>query len=360
VKKVFVSDCEGPISKNDNAFELAAQYVPNGNKLFTIISRYDDVLADVVKRSGYKAGNTLKLILPFLKAYDVTDIKMQEFSARNLILISHAKEMLHYMRRIACVYIVSTSYEHYVRLLCQTLGFPFENTYCTRLCIDKYHIPETEKTELKRIAFEIAQIPMLEIPSDARSLMDLSRDGQKAVHQLDGIFEKQILAMEAGKMLCDVDPIGGSKKAQAIGDVAQKNHVKLEGIMYVGDSITDEEAFKLVKENGGLTVSFNGNQYAVKNAEIAVQSESSLVTAVIADVFCRFGRQQTLKLVENWSREELKKSSVNSVLLNQFLRLCPSKLPKVKIVTSENVENLAKESSNFRKRVRGEVVGRLG
>jgi energy-converting hydrogenase A subunit R len=67
MKKAFVSDCEGPISKNDNAFELTAHYVPNGDNLFTVISRYDDVLADVLKRPGYKAGDTLSLYCPFLR-----------------------------------------------------------------------------------------------------------------------------------------------------------------------------------------------------------------------------------------------------------------------------------------------------
>ena len=33
VKRIFISDCEGPISKNDNAFELAANFIPNGDKL---------------------------------------------------------------------------------------------------------------------------------------------------------------------------------------------------------------------------------------------------------------------------------------------------------------------------------------
>ena len=68
VKRIFISDCEGPISKNDNAFELAANFIPNGDKLFANISKYDDVLADVLQKPGYSAGSTLKLILPFFKA----------------------------------------------------------------------------------------------------------------------------------------------------------------------------------------------------------------------------------------------------------------------------------------------------
>ncbi|MGB9842318.1 MAG: hypothetical protein ACPLKZ_06300, partial [Candidatus Bathyarchaeales archaeon] len=94
MKPVFISDCEGPISKNDNAYEITAHFVPNGDKLFALISKYDDVLADVFKRSGYSAGSTLKLILPFLKAYDVTDAQMEEFSAENLILIANSREAL--------------------------------------------------------------------------------------------------------------------------------------------------------------------------------------------------------------------------------------------------------------------------
>ena len=66
---VFITDCEGPISKNDNAFELTCHFIPDGDRFFTLISRYDDIQADIVKRPGYKPGDTLKLILPFLKAY---------------------------------------------------------------------------------------------------------------------------------------------------------------------------------------------------------------------------------------------------------------------------------------------------
>ncbi len=98
--------------------------------------------------------------------------------------------------------------------------------------------------------------------------------------------------MFVGKFLIDVVTVGGEQKAEAIRDAAKRLGVALEDVMYVGDSITDVEAFKLVRDNGGLTVSFNGNSYAVKNAEVAVQSESNLVTAVVADLFMQV-RQKT-------------------------------------------------------------------
>ena len=153
MKRVFISDCEGPISKNDNAFEVTTHFVPNGDRLFTLISKYDDVLADVLKKPGYSAGGTLKLILPFLKAYAATDGRMREFSAQNLILIANSKDTLQHVRAIASAFIVSTSYEHYIKALCKALDFPYENTFCTQLSIDKYSITEQEKSKLKESLF---------------------------------------------------------------------------------------------------------------------------------------------------------------------------------------------------------------
>jgi energy-converting hydrogenase A subunit R len=358
VKKVFISDCEGPISKNDNAFEVTAQFIPNGDKLFTVISRYDDVLAYVLKRKGYKAGDTLKLILPFLKAHNVTDKKMRKFSAQSLVLIPKAKEMLRHIRRLAYAFIVSTSYEHYVETLCEAVNFPYRNVYCTRLRIDKYNVTENERKLLKELAKEIVQMPIIEIPPHAESLEDFPVEYRKAILRLDEIFWEEIANMESGRFLSEVNPLGGLEKAEAVQEAVVRVGAKLEDVMYVGDSITDVEAFKLVKENGGLAVSFNGNKYAVENAEVAVLANHCMATAAIAEIFSRFGKKQTLSIVGRWSLETLKHAQISQTLIKSFLDL--GELPKVKIITKENIEVLAKESSEFRKRVRGETIGRLG
>lgn len=360
MKRVFISDCEGPISKNDNAYEVTSHFIPNGNKLFTVISSYDDVTADILKRPGYKPGNTLKLILPFFKAYGVTDQKIRDFSSENLLLISNTEETLQHVRNIAHMYIVSTSYEHYIRALCQALHFPYGNTYCTKLDIDKYEITPEEKTRMRRVAKEVAKMPVLEIPPNAKSLKDFSDRDRQTVRRLDEIFWEEITNSELGVMYSEVDPVGGSEKAEAIEDVARKLVISIADIMYVGDSITDEQAFRLVKQNEGISVSFNGNGYAIKTAEIAILSETSLVTAVIADVFCRSGKQEVLTLVDNWNHETLRKSKVDKALLNRFLESFSRSLPEVKIITAKNMEALARESSDFRKKVRGEAVGKLG
>lgn len=360
MKPIFMSDCEGPISRNDNAFEITARFVPNGDKLFAVISKYDDVLADVLKKQGYSAGSTLKLILPFLKAYGVTDGQIGEFSAENLLLIANSKSTLEHVRVMASAFIVSTSYEHYIEALCEALDFPYANTYCTRLSIDKYSVNSKEKGRLREIADEIVQTPLICIPRGAKAIGDFLARDQETIAQLDRIFWSEIPKMSIGRVFSEVKTVGGSQKAEAIEDAVAKLHANLSDVMYVGDSITDVEAFKLVKENGGLTVSFNGNGYAVENSEIAVLSESSIVTAVIASLFFKKGKRNTLRLCENWNSRSLKRTGIVEPLLEQYLSVYSSVLPKVQIVTAQNMDTLVKESSKFRKEVRGEAVGRLG
>jgi energy-converting hydrogenase A subunit R len=360
LKRIFVSDCEGPISKNDNAFELAAHFIPEGGNLFTAISKYDDVLADLVKRPGYSAGGTLKLILPFLLAYKVTDEQMHEFSAQNLLLIANSKETLRHILALTDAFIVSTSYEHYIGALCEAICFPFENAYCTRVKIDNYSLSDSEVETLKQIVREIVSMPYIVIPFGARGLKDLSSSDQETVKRLDAIFWSQIAKMSCGRIFSEVVTVGGEQKAEAIRDAVGKLNASLGDVMYVGDSITDVEAFKLVSSNGGMAVSFNGNAYAVNSAEVVVLSESNSVTALIFDVFFRFGKTAVLDLVKNWGKEALERSFADPGLVTKMLVLCSKDLPKVQIAQSANMETLVVESNAFRKKVRGEAVGRLG
>ncbi len=360
MKRIVVSDCEGPISKNDNAYELAANFIPNGDTFFCNVSKYDDVLADVLRKPGYYSGSTLRLILPFLKAYDVTDQQMEDFSADNIILIAGTRATLKHIQSIAAdAYIVSTSYEHYIKALCKAVDFPYKNTYCTKVSLDKTAITPQEKDLLRARAQEISQMPLITIPADAKSLEDFNAKDQALIKRLDEIFWVEIPKMFVGKFLTDVVTVGGEQKAESIRDVVKRLNVSLEGVMYVGDSITDVEAFQLVRENGGLAVSFNGNSYAVKNADVAVVSESNLVTAVIADIFCRLGRSEALKAVKSWSPATLEATGVDAELLKQAFRRS-NVLPKVQIVTNENMNSIVTESSEFRKKVRGVAIGRLG
>ena len=358
-KRIFITDCEGPISKNDNAFELASRYIPQGEKFFKLISKYDDVLAEILKRPGYKAGNTLKLILPFLKAYGVTTQKMKEYSARSILLVPGAQETLQYVKSIMQAYIVSTSYEPYIHVLCNLINFPYENTYCTKIDIDKYSLSESERKLLIKFAEEIAAMPMIEIPKDAASINDFSERDKEVIERLDQIFI-EISRMQCGEIYREVEPVGGIEKARAVKDIAANNGTEISNVIYFGDSITDVESFRLIKENGGLAVSFNGNEYAVKEAEVAILAEHTIPTSILAEIFNLFGKEKALEAADNWGYETLKSLSVDPHLLDKLRNIEEKYFIKVELITEQNRERLCKESSVFRKKVRGEKIGELG
>ncbi len=360
IKRIVFSDCEGPISKNDNAYELSAHFIPDGDKLFANISKYDDVLTDVLRKPDYTAGSTLRLILPFFKAYGVTDKQMDDFSAQNIVLLPETENMLKYIQEYAEVFIVSTSYEHYIKALCKAIDFPQDHTYCTKVNLDKYSISPEEKERLKAIGQEIAKMRLIEIPSTAKAVTDFSAADQAAIKRLDEIFWEEIPKMGIGKLVSDIKTVGGEQKAEAIRDATSRLGIKIAEVMYIGDSITDVEAFKLVRKFGGLAVSFNGNNYAVRNADVAVMAPGNLVTAVLADRFCRLGKEQALKVLAYWCKSAVEESGVGIALLRQLYAAYPGALPRVELVTMRNVDSLVKESCDFRKNVRGVAIGRLG
>ncbi|MGC9023176.1 MAG: hypothetical protein ACP5J5_08665, partial [Dissulfurimicrobium sp.] len=242
-------DCEGPITQNDNAFELCEEFIPKGGEFFARISRYDDYLADVEKRPGYKAGDTLRLILPFLKAYGATNRMIEEFSQKSLSLLPDAGPMLQRLTTIGPTFIISTSYRPYLKALAKTVDFPLERIYCTDINMNGFK-PETyEVNRIKDIAGEITDMPLLswhkKMPGgeeiiDEEKVLTLKR--------LDAIFWQEIPAMKIGQAFAGVNPVGGNEKAKAVEDSLKKTGLGLSDVIYIGDSITDVQVLKIVKQ----------------------------------------------------------------------------------------------------------------
>jgi energy-converting hydrogenase A subunit R len=359
VKRIFITDCEGPISKNDNAYELTEKLVPKGNILFEIISIYDDIQAEIVKRPNYRAGDTLRLIVPFLRACGATNEIIREFSIKEIRLVSGSEDTLSFIRNLMPSYIVSTSYEHYIQSLCKVINFPFRNTYCTELDIDSYDFASYEIDTIKKWIHEIVKLTKPKIPIGAKSITDLTEVDQNTVNYLDEIFWTKMLDMTSGEIIKQIRPVGGTEKVDAVKDIIQKNSVDASKVIYFGDSITDLAPLRYVRENNGLAISFNGNEYAIKEAEIAVLSSNTLVTSIITIAFKKGGKELVNELVIDWSFEK-----IDEIISEQFKlrakQVYGDRLPIVNMLSDSNLERLTKESCRFRKEVRGEALGGLG
>jgi predicted HAD superfamily phosphohydrolase len=345
--RIYVTDCEGPLTRNDNAQEIAERFIPDGAELFARLSRYDDFLADVVARPHYNAGDTLRLVPPFLRAFYVSDEDVELFSAERVLLVPRALKTLDAVSALMPAYIISTSYTPYLRALCELSGFPFEHVRCTELSLDAWGMPEPEAAWLREVAARVLARPVIEIPDGARSAVDLTAEDRETVAELDDLFWTRMEGRVSGEMLAAVHPVGGGQKLAALKEIVAAERVEGGGVMYVGDSITDAPPLEAVKAWGGVSLSFNGNGYAIAAAEFAAASPDAEVQAQLAKAFAAGGRDAVEAAVRAWPKR--KKGAPAS----------GKGRATVGIVT-EAREALAQASAAARRSVRGERVARLG
>ena len=212
-------DCEGPLALNDNAFELCREFIqPHGDRFFQQVSRYDHYLTEVAQRPGSKAGDSLKLILPFLKAHGLTNAQVEAYSRKNVKLMPGAEGAFKFLHsRDFPIFEISTGYRPFAEAVGQRLGFKKARIFATELDLDRYSLSAAEAEEVKRLYGEIVAAPAIELPPDAAAA-DLPAPVAEAIAVLDRIFGEQLPAMEIGALLQEVNPMGGPEKAKAVAD----------------------------------------------------------------------------------------------------------------------------------------------
>ena len=345
-EKSFITDCEGPLTLNDNAYELAVNLIENGDELFKVISLYDDYLVDVVKKENYKAGNTLKLILPFFVVENLSNNIMVDFSKDNIYAVNDSKFLIEYLKGAMNTYIVSTSYGQYIEAVSNYMEVPFENTFYTDVDVDSLELNDDEiqkVNEFKKL--------ILNNPDD--------------YELFDDIFFTQIPKMGIYERLREIEVVGGEGKKLAIDKIIERDGIDAGEILYIGDSITDVEPLEFARKNNGISISFNGNEYPLKVAEIAIVSPSAIATAVIADVYSQNDKNKVLEFINDYNNEDdLEKLfndyNIDSNIKNQFFKVFTSKYPLIQIITDEKYGEILKVSKEMRNNIRGQDIGGLG
>ena len=351
--RIFVTDCEGPVSRNDNAMEMAARFIPRGDELFARLSRYDDFLADVLHKPGYNAGDTLRLIAPFFVAFGVRDAQVQVFSRNTVTLVPGAAATLAEIAALMPTFIISTSYTPYIRALCDVVGLPFEQCHCTELSLDRWKMEQGEMEWLRDWASRAVELPLIEIPDGCIGIGGLTPGDRDAVLELDDLFWHQMAAggCISGSIMAAVRPVGGDMKLLALEEIVAQTGVARREVMYVGDSITDAPPFAAVRRWGGASLSFNGNGYALAAAEYAAAAADTTPVLELARAFRAGGRAAVDATVREWSTEHAPAQAAADAG-------APA-LPQVGVV-DEAGEPLAAASAWARTHVRGEPIARLG
>ncbi|MGB9886181.1 MAG: hypothetical protein ACPLPT_07125 [Moorellales bacterium] len=348
----LATDCEGPLTLNDNAYELCSAYIPQGDRLFALLSRYDDYLVEVERRPGHPAGSTLRWVAPFLKAFGLTEAGAREFSARTLRFLAEVPVVLPAVNARLPAFVISTSYRPYIEALCNRLGFPVERTFSTPFPLDAHPLSPGEAERLRGLAAELAGLSLPEWPEGAMQAADLKEEDRETVQVLARAIA-ELESLSVGPWLRAITVVGGPAKARALQEAAKGTSASVGEALYLGDSITDVEALSLVRQAGGVAVAFNANRYALAAAEIAVLSPHAGPILALAAAHARGGPAAVRELVAAWPQIP-------------FPEILPPEwkaeygAAEMLFIEGQDFRSLALRSEALRRRVRGEAVGSLG
>ncbi|MEM2918730.1 MAG: HAD hydrolase family protein [Candidatus Altiarchaeota archaeon] len=355
MQKTICFDLEGPLSPQDNAYELMA-LIPNGKKIFEVISKYDDVLT-LEKKPNYEPGDTLSLIVPFLIYHNISedDIKKVSDGAK---IVSGAKELISKLKELGFrVYIISTSYEQHAFNIGKRVGVSKQDIYCTKFPLDKFKsyvnkkdFPLIEKTER-----EILKLHKF-----------LDRGTEKIKDLLDKFFWCEIQKTSFKEVMKNVIVVGGKRKLDALLEISKKNKIQLNEIIVIGDSITDYRMLDTVKKANGLAIVFNGNEFALPYGNFALASQDIRFLIFIVDAFIRGGKDKAIEVIKKFEEsrgsiktlDELKEGFPEN--LRDFL-IKNKNLPLpyfhyLEDVNEIKMKNIIEIHKKFRKLVRGEAA----
>ncbi len=233
---------------------------PNGDRIFEVISRYDDLLT-LEEKEGYEPGDTLALIVPFLILHNISEANISALAAQASLTGGAQKltsQLQHSGWRIFCI---STSYEQYAIHITQKLGIYAHNVACTPFPLDKLRATLCQE-DLKLLQ---------QAEQDILTMRPIA-DDKRIKSSLDRFFWKKIPATKLGAAISQVKPVGGRRKVAALTRFAEDNHQPLSNWAVIGDSITDFRMLQAVEEARGLAIAFNANEYALPYATMGLAS----------------------------------------------------------------------------------------
>ena len=289
-KNIICFDLEGPLSPQDNAYEVMGS-IENGYKIFEIISRYDDILT-LEGKPGYEPGDTLSLILPFLLYHDISGKDISRISDTAKI-VDGVKYMISELESLGWdSYIISTSYQQHALNIAKKIGLPKEKVHCTSLELDKYRdgLNDSDMSLIKNLEYDI--LNTLHPAPDDESIKKI----------LDGFYYRDAKKTTIGNFIDQVSVVGGKRKVAAAKKIAESRGKTLKDIVVVGDSITDYKMLAETKGMGGISVVFNGNSFAIPYAGFGLASPDMRFLLVIIDAYMRNGKEGATNTVIEWEK----------------------------------------------------------
>lgn len=279
----------------DHAYEVMS-LIPKGKKVFEVLSRYDDILT-LERQEGYEPGDTLRLLVPFLLSHRISEEDLEKVS-QEAKLVRGAQDLIaHLQSQEWKVQIISTSYCQHALSVAQKLGVNAVNVACT-------HLP------LRQLAQELKEEDLQVVVEKEGFILDhlytedleSGKNDDKIRSYLDQFFWEELSGTSLGRILNQVEVVGGRRKVRALEGFLAREGGFLRDVVVVGDSITDCRMLEVVEAAGGLAIVFNGNRYALSYGTIGVASGDMMRSLrPVLEVWQRGGREDLNAAVrEGW------------------------------------------------------------
>ncbi len=272
---IVATDLEGPVTVDDYAFEVAAEHLPDGDRAYSRLSSH---CADLIEEYDLRPGNTLRFLPLFLKAHDVAADEVRAVQESAVQLTPRADEVYPDIEQWVGpenFAVVSTSYEHYVQAACDRTGLETDNVFATPFCYEEFELPwQMEATLLN----------MYQGLRNGAAVSEL-----ELLDTIDGTAAEEL--SEA------ITVCGGPGKVEAVEQMRGRDGEEYR-TAFIGDSITDIDALAQTAERpADFAIAFNGNSYAIDNAEVVVVSETTEPLLDIVDTFLDGGRDAVIDRV---------------------------------------------------------------
>jgi energy-converting hydrogenase A subunit R len=158
--------------------------------------------------------------------------------------------------------------------------------------------------------------------------------------RLDKFFFGDLPSANVGRILTNMSVCGGARKVTAMKELAKRDGHDVSGAIAVGDSITDMRMLQFVKDEGGLAVAFNGNEYALSYGSVSLATHDMRNLSLITDGWETGGKDAVFKAVSE--KESSREDPYYHVLEGK-----------------DNIDDIVKVHQKVRKVVRGQA-GKLG
>ena len=292
VRNAMYWDLEGPISSMDHAALLCKRHVLGGDKLFPVMSRFDDILA-LDNKEGYEPGDTLMLQIPFLVEAGVTEKDLRVLSAE-AGLVPGVDVLFSSVREQGCaISIISTSYEQHALAIAARVKVSLDRVYCTKFPLDQFreNIGQADLQLIREIRKKATALYHEELDSGVND--------EEIQKLLNPFFWEQLPKTPFGQIMATMSVMGGRRKVGALEQAVRTLGGYLSDAFVVADSITDFRMAQVVEAAGGIALVWNGNQYIIPFGSCGVAAVNSMAIAALFQAWLDGGRPAVREAVES-------------------------------------------------------------